>query len=292
MNSNPILLLTFSLCALGAPAADAAIKYVDLAGPATGYLAIANFKNSPTKEGIEGIGNGLPAYPNYLIPAGSTNAGRYTAIVASPMAPGADYSPFFGGTINNATTVDANHSTMSAGLIGFDDSSLTGIGAETLPVSALNFNFDTLSWDGTTANGWEVFDSPVNISPFSAIHTDYNAGGGAGNASVIYNLSLSNITGNGLSFQDGQLVSMDIAGTLSVMMRIGNFPFAGSVTFTGDFSTSGLGYQFDLDDTESIAIFTGIHMIMNRAGTASVIPEPAAALLGGLGALALFRRRR
>ncbi len=305
-SSIPSIALASLLAA--SPGLHAAIQYIDLGGPATGYLAVSNFKNSTTQLGIENkeFGNGLGDYPNYLIPAGQTTAGRWTAIIASPQFSGADYSPLYAYngvnpgdvTVNNLTVSDTNYATMSAGLIGFDDSLLSGTGTETIPVEALTFNFDTYLWDGKTGGdqgGWTAFTTPLYISPFSPIYTDYNDGSGAGNASLYYNLSLSNVTGGGLTFVDGQLVSMDINATLSVLARAGyitNLSETGGVTFAGAFTANGLNYAFDVDDTQSILFWSGIHMVMNRAGTASVIPEPSAALLGALGLLALLRRRR
>lgn len=294
--------------------ASAETQYITLGGPATGYLAVSNMKNAVDQAGILGS-NGLPSYPYYVIPAGQTNAGRYTAVIASPQFAGADYSPLYayGGvnpgdvTVNNLTITDANYSTMSAGLIGFDSSLLTGAGIETIGVSSLTFNLNTYQWDGKTAsgwdtnspipwksaaNGWDMEAGTIGISPFSPVYTDYNYGGGAGNAAGFYTITLSNVTGGGLTFQDGTLTSMDIDADLSVVMRIGNFPTLGSLPFEGTFSADGLNYTFALDDTNSVAVFSNVHMIMNREGTASVVPEPSSVLLLSLGLAAAVARRR
>ncbi len=294
---------------------------IDLGGPATGYLAVSNFKNSTTRNGIEGKDesgnpspghNGLPDYPNYQIPPGQLNAGVWTAIIASPQFAGADYSPMYayGGlepedvTVHNRTITDPNYSTMSAGQISFASGILTGIGLETVGVSQLNFNFDTYAWDGKTGGDhgpWDVGNvpAPYNISPFSPIYTEYNDGTGAGNASLIYNISLSNVTGTGLTFQDGALLSMDIAADLAVLTRVGYIGFGepnafNSTTFTGNFSADGLDYAFDIDEIRSVALWSGMHMVMNRAGTASMataVPEPGSIALLTIGAIGVARRR-
>lgn len=314
MKPNPVsrrLLAGAIFAALAAsPALRAETRYIDLGGPAAGYLAVSNMKNSTSQDGIENKtgGNGLEDYPNYQIPAGQANAGRWTAIIASPQFAGADYSRLYayGGvsagdvTVNNQTITDSNYSTLSAGLIGFDSSLLTGLGTETIGVSSLTFNLNTYEWDGYTANGWNTGTGTINISPFSPVYTDYNDGGGAGNAAGFYDITLSNVTGTGLTFVDGELVSMDIDADLNIVMRIGNFPTLGSLPFAGTFSASGLGYAFDLDAFGSVFVFSDVHMVMNREGTASLlpsaVPEPAsaAALLGAfaLGAVALRRRAR
>mgnify|MGYP000871439779 CR=1 FL=1 len=285
----------------------AEMQYIDLGGPASGYLAVANFKNGVSQNDIEGKDaegnpnpnhNGLPDYPNYQIPTGQTNAGRWTAIIVSPQFSGADYSALYGNaagvTVNNQGVTDANYATMSAGLIGFDKSLLTGAGTEVIGVSNLTFNFDTYLWDGYTGGDkgpYQVTGTPTYISPFSTAQTAYNDANGAGNAAIVYNISLENVSGVGLTFEDGVLVDMDIAGDLSVLLRVGYFfvepddPFIGmaSATFTGTFSADGLGYEFAVDDTQSAAIFSDVHMVMNREGTVSVVPEPSTyATLGGL----------
>ncbi|MDM4019041.1 PEP-CTERM sorting domain-containing protein [Roseiconus lacunae] len=295
---------------------------IELGGPATGYLAISNFKTSGTQNGIEGkdsMGNpdpshnGLPDYANYRMADG-----RYSAIIASPQSTSSDYSAFanfasgtFNGapiSINNQNITDSNFSTMSAGQISFDSSLITGSGIENVDVGALTFNFDTYNWDGTT-NGdggpytvGGVPSNPFPISPFSTVYSEHNDGSGAGNASTIYNVSLSNVTGTGLTFEDGILTSMDLDGDLSVLMRIGNIPFQDppnaftSTTFTGDFTASGLNYAFNVEQTQSVAIFSGINMVFNRSGIASVsaVPEPSSLVSLGLifGVVGLRRHRR
>lgn len=328
MKQSPFTIVVASLF-ISSQGLHAATKYIDLSGPATGYVALQNIKNGPTQNDIEGrytsgpnIGqpnpnhNGLPDYPNFQIPSGYSNAGSYSAIVASPQSTTANYAAdfsnaFYGGTsltVNNQTVADSNYSTMSAGLISFDDSGLTGIGLETIPVGSLTFNFDTYLWNGKTASGWDVdTEGPSYISPFSPVYTDYNDGSGAGNAGAIYNLSLSNITGTGLTFMNGQLTSMNISADLNLLLRYAQFyqPLdspdltAASATFTGSFSATGMNYEFDLADTQSLGeifpgfyFFENVHMLMNREGTASVIPEPSGIAVAGMTLLGLIARRR
>lgn len=292
-----------------AGSADAQVV-IDLGGPATGYLAVSNMKNSTTDIDPDGTpggilgSNGLPQYPYYVIPAGQTNPGRFSSIIASPQFAGADYSPLYayGGVqpgdvqVMNQTITDSNYSTLSAGVIKFDNSHLTGSGTEKISVSNLTFDLNTYEWDGYTANGWNTGTGNIKISSFSPVYTDYNYGGGAGNAAGFYDITLSNITGEGLTFVDGALTAMDIDADLSIVMRIGNFPLAGSLPFEGKFTANGMNYLFELDDFNSVAVFSDVHMVMNRAGTASLsaVPEPGSLALLSLSCVgaAWYRRRK
>ncbi len=295
-------------------------QFVDLGGPATGFLAVNNIKNSTTQDGIEGKNpdgsfnpghNGLPEFPNFRIPAGFTNGGVYTAIIASPLSTASDFSvfsdEFYGGTpltINNQTITQPDFSTLSAGRIDYDNGLVTGVGTETVGVGDLSFDFDTFLWDGNvtpaqTGDPRSNFDAtfadpgnPIAISPFSPVISEFNDGGGAGNAQLFYNISISNVTGSGLTFEDGELVSMDLQGDIDIAVKIAPFPMLGSLSYTGTFTASGLDYAFDVTGTDSASFFSGVNLLMNRAGTASVVPEPAmlAMSLVGMG-LVMVRRK-
>jgi len=298
-----------------------ATQFVDLAGPATGFLAVNNLKNSTTQNGIEGKNsdgtfnpghNGLPQYPNFQIPAGFTNGGVYSAVIASPQSTASDYSvfsdEFYGGaplTVNNQTITEPSFSTLSAGRIDYDNDLVTGVGTETVGVGDLTFNFNTFLWDGNvtpaqTGDSRSNFDAsfaspenPIAISPFSPVITAFNDGGGAGNAQLYYEISIDNVTGSGLTFVNGELTDMDFTGDVTINGFVAPFPTFGSLDYTGTLTAAGLDYTFDVTGTASASFFSGINLVMNRAGTASVVPEPASvALLAGGAMVALARRRR
>ncbi|MEM9187107.1 MAG: hypothetical protein AAGB00_11485 [Planctomycetota bacterium] len=277
-------------------------RFVDLGGPATGYLAISNFKNSATQDGIEnknGETNGLPGFPNYQLapadPQDPESVGLFTAIIALPQSTASDYSGFagfstgFSGgsfTVNNQSVTQPRFSSVSAGRIEYDNSLVTGSGVEQVGIVDLTFNFDTLAYDGSRGG------DAGNVSPFSPIGTLFNDGSAFGNAAVYYNLSLSNVTGSGLTFQDGELVSMDIDADLTVATTSAFLTAFPAVNYTGAFNASGLNYSFSVNQQQDFPfnVFTDVNMIFNRAGTASVVPEPGAA--GWLVGLFLIRAGR
>lgn len=303
-----------ALALFAAQVADAANRFVDLGGPATGFFAITNFKNSATQNGIEGVDangdfnplhNGLPEYPNFEVPAGATNAGVFTAIIASPQSTSNDYSSLLSEvssgalpTVNNQTITQPDAATLSAGRIDYDNSLVTGAGIEVVPVSELSFDFNTFEWDGTvtpsqTGDPRSNFSTaPVNISPFSPIQTPFNDGGGAGNAQLYYLVSISNVQGAGLTFENGSLISMDFTGDIDVDGVLAPFPFFGSLEYSGTLTASGLSYVFDVSGVDTAGPFRDATFIANRAGTATLVPEPAAAVLCGLAFAAAAPTRR
>ncbi|MEM1166490.1 MAG: hypothetical protein AAGI30_09405, partial [Planctomycetota bacterium] len=189
----------FACIAAAASTADAS-NFVDLGGPATGYLATVNFKNSSTQDGIEGKNadgtfnpnhNGLPDYANFQIPDGFTNAGAWTAIIASPLATTNDYSDiideFYGGqsvTINNQATTQSDFDTLSAGRIDYDNALVAATGTSTVSTADLSIDFNTFEWDGVVdaepRSSFTASFAPINISPFSPVYTEFNDGSGAG----------------------------------------------------------------------------------------------------------------
>jgi len=296
----------------------AAASYIQLGGPATGFAAISNFKNSGTRNAIEGRDsngdpdpnhNGLPDYANYQMANGN-----YTAIIAGPQSSTSDYSAFgsfssgFGGsslTVNNQTITQPDFPTIAAGRIDYDNALVSGVGTETVPVSALTFNFNTYAWDGNvtsaqTGDSRSNFDAsyadpgnPRMISPFSPVHTPYNDGSGAGNAPLFYEIGFTPLTGAGLTFVDGQLADMDFSGTVAVSAFVAPFATFGSLDYTGTLAADGLGYEFDVSGSDSQFVFSDVNFVMNRAGSASVVPEPSSFLLLTFAALgAIVRRRR
>ncbi|MEM1166177.1 MAG: hypothetical protein AAGI30_07785, partial [Planctomycetota bacterium] len=113
------------------------------------------------------------------------------------------------------------------------------------------------------------------------------------NAQFFYQISIDNLSGTGLSFEDGDLVSMDLSGDVTVSLFLAFNNATPLVTTAGTFTASGLDYAFDVTGSGGFGPFSGTNILMNRAGTASVIPAPASLMaLAPAGAAALGRRRR
>lgn len=286
-------------------------RVVSLGGPATGYVALFNAKNSTTQNGIEGKDpsgnfnpnhNGLPDYPNFQIPTDPPGTGVFTAVIASPLLAAADYTPisdeFFGGdpiVYNNQNRNQSDAAALSAGEIGYDNQLVPAVGNVTIPVSQLTFDFNTFIWDGVVdaepRSNFTLPTAPIAISPFSPVYTEFNDGSGAGNAQFFYDITISNVTGSGLTFEDGVLTSMDIAGDINIDAFVAPFAGFGSLNYTGSFTASGLDYAFDVSGTDSLAFFSNLSLLMNRAGTAAVVPEPASCVLLAATVFGLARRR-
>ncbi|MEM7577760.1 MAG: hypothetical protein AAF328_09815 [Planctomycetota bacterium] len=273
--------------------------FVDLGGPATGYVALTNAKNSTSESGISGRNadgsinpnhNGLPDYPYFEVPSGFVSgSGTWTAVIAGPQSTANDYAllgdAFFGGNvldIQNQAVTQADASTLSAGRLNFDASLLTGVGTEVIPVSALAFDLNTFAYDGVvdpTVTGdprsnWPPLGATVpqlNISPFSPVFTPYNDGSGAGNAPFAYELTVDNLSGGGLTLIDGQLAELDITGDVTFEVFSVATPFFGRASVDGTLTLSGTDYTFDVVGSDGAGPITSANVFMNRSGVASLV---------------------
>lgn len=132
---------------------------------------------------------------------------------------------------------------------------LTTPGTETLSLTSLTFDYGVgTNSTGITSNFYYAVFASVNGGGFSQIGTTFNTG----------SLNMTQNATNNLGVQTTDLSS--IIGADSVELRV----WVSSTTANG-----GAGSLFK-----------------NITVNGAVVPEPSAALLGGLGMLALLRRRR
>ncbi|MEM0913766.1 MAG: hypothetical protein AAGB29_00760 [Planctomycetota bacterium] len=252
-----------TLPALTLPAM-AATQTIDLAGDDnTGYLAAINIKNDVSEAGA------ISDLPDYAV--APLTSGLFTSIVAEPLSADSSYtSSLFTDPVTNQTISDADFATRSSGVIEYDDSSLTGIGTEQVPVDAVVVN-------------------AAGFSPLGSVHNNNN------NAGWDYLISVTDIAGAGLTFQDGDLVSIDLTANVSILPRFGG-TFAFGSSYDGSLNIAGNQFAFDVDviqnNTTIFGPLTDTQLIFNRSGTiADVVPEPGVALIGLALGVGLLRVR-
>jgi hypothetical protein len=235
-------------------------------------------------------------FPYYF----DTGSGLWTTIVSVPLSSTTTYVQESSFTVLNKTNTQSDFATMSAGVLQYDASLISGSGIEVIGVGNFTMDLNTLSYQNPmpAPSQWKGGTAGM-ISPFSPIYSQFNTGSGVGNYGWSYIITPSNFAGTGLTFTDGNLTAIDFTADISVVVRfandsgVGQFanPYNGSVSFAGN------GYQFHLDVTQNnsnfLSTFTNTRMVFDRSGTvASVIPEPSSALLVSLAGIAALMRRR
>ncbi|MEM6472242.1 MAG: hypothetical protein AAF802_21960 [Planctomycetota bacterium] len=237
-----------------------------------GYLSASGFKNWETEAAAVA---GLPDYAYYQV-----GPDLWTSIVSEPLSATSIYAEESSFEVFNKTITDPDFQTRSSGSIEYDESLITGVGVETIGIANL-----TVMVDGAA---------------FSPLNSPHNAGGGFGNAGWDYVISISDVSGAGISFFDGTVQSIDLTADVSVLPRFGgSFEFDG--TYDGTLQIQGDQFQFDVDVTRDVGTifgdFTGTRLVFNRGGTiagVSAIPEPSMALPLALALVSVVggRRRR
>lgn len=165
------------------------------------------------------------------------------------------------------------------GSLTFDESLVSTTGISTIPILSIDLGAFWTS-DPNRTNG-----TPGNLPTVISDISDhaiglwlFNQPGGIGFGALDEN--------DTLTFTDGVLTSIDLQLATSFST------YGGSLTWNGTFSIAGDGISYQIDQAlgpyRFLADLTGT---VNSVGVYAV-PEPASALLGSIGFLALLRRRR
>lgn len=201
------------------------------------------------------------------------NSGTYTANIILNggivrLSPNTAANATLAGTINvaaNSVLGSVQFATQAFTI------SSTVTGSSTLRLAGGTANNQTITFDdgvGTSLNGFagtiDIGGGQTNAGGANRVTVDFNQA---------YNMTLAGILMGGYSTAD--ILNLDAS------ISVASFTFGGSPTLVADtYTTSELNALYGNGSQ-----FTG-------SGTLTVIPEPAAALLGGLGLLGLLRRRR
>lgn len=275
----------------------------DTALSAANTLSIDSAVNTPTFNinartlTIGGINNGANGGGTL------TNSGA-----ARVLTLGGNGNYVFGGAITATTTANlaltvaltGNGSQTLDGTLSYDGATLVNSGALYINGDASAANGNVTVAAGATLGGTGL------IGGAATFNGNLSAGNSAGTLTFNNNLTLNGGTGLGSGanaiFEGGDLV--DVNGTLTLandwnLILTGGFQDGGSMTLftyttagasldlTPDFDISSLGFvptgSLFLTDTGSSIVLNGL----------SVVPEPGAGALAGLGlAVLLYRRRR
>lgn len=266
-------LVSYTILGVGAStvALNAAQQSLTLhTSDATGTLYVSNFNTESVEPNTAQQGSKPFNYPYYFDPVQSL----WVVIVAEPLSASNVY-PYEQAnyTVLNTGITDTNSSNFSFGELTWDDSLLTGVGAETIGIGDFTFTLD--------ATRFSPNQGPNNID---------------NEANWAYNFYATNLTGTGLSFVDGVLTSVDFDADLTVeTLAFGTFPLAD--TFGGTVAMSGNEFIFAVDETKDINTPLGpasnVHTFFDTAGTFDLVPEPRTyALALGIVVLALAWGRR
>jgi len=175
------------------------------------------------------------------------------------------------------------------------------LGSNQIALNGGNFNVSAVSGGYTLGTGQQLTGSG-SLTGTVGIDGTLAIGNSPGTMTFENNLvlnigSISNFEINGFTLGNDDLALAAVAGSQTVAFNGGTL----NLLFQSGFSTEGTVKIFDFDTyagTGFTAINTsglasGFTASFNAAdGIVTVVPEPGVALLGGLGLLALLRRRR
>lgn len=258
---------------------------VNLSGSdADGYFAIVGFNAEPITEPST-----IPTdpkffdYPRYDDPQNIDNEPEDPVIVffmsvepyrfnlsyPNPLHPtGPGVFEDVESSFTEGLSEDADFSQFNIGTITYDENDITGVGQEV--IDAANINMSLSGADFRSTNRTDLPGTMEDVPPFGPEgRTNFNE------FANTVSLDWSNITGNGLTFQDGVLVSIDFSVTVS--LNVTQAAFNGTIlegipsTVTGNLNFSGNTFQFEIDEQTTLGSIPDIRLILNRTGTIDAV---------------------
>ena len=223
---------------------------------ATGYASLSNFQNeescTPSSE------NKAFPYPCYELDDGTAGSGKY--IIAEPLSAASEFVEESTHTILNRDRIetDDDFAEFSLGSISYDQSLITGEGSENISVSDLELDI--------VAPELDPFTSERNIRFRNEFAWSYS-------------IIAKNIKGEGLTFSEGLLTSIDISADLVVDVLLfaqmsNKFVFdtaSGSLEQEQSLIIDDANIRFQFDQTADAQTFLGsvtdVRVSITRAGT-------------------------
>lgn len=290
-------LIAGALC-LTSPLLHSAVISVSLSGSnATGGVNVVGFDTEINEP------NGPPSRDHTSSGNGNSHGFAYFQYAYHPDNPDAfnDYDGFWSIIVSSHTVANpAYYQSLlqKAGAVAYDNLTLT---TQVLHPNPGAFDIGSLTYDTNrlTGIGTEILDPTkfeLTISradySFNVLNESTAPGTWTGYPYYYwgidnYTLSISNISGEGLTFVNGVLTTMDFQANVRITS-----PMAPNVTWDGTLSFDGLNFVFNINESEFVNGFGDLHIVMDRAGTISLIPEPTTGLLLAIGCFAITLRRR
>ncbi|MDF3128868.1 PEP-CTERM sorting domain-containing protein [Kiritimatiellaeota bacterium B1221] len=285
---NTILSLSFSVLSCSLSVAEPVS--LQLSGNnATGALNILGFDNEISEPGA-------PASNDHVGDGGagtsSSHGFPYYQYVYDDANPDAfnDYAPRWSilissHTVNNQTYYESVLA--KAGAVAYDNLTLD---TQILHPNPSAFNFGSIEYESSLLTGVGTEIIAIGDFSFTASKEDYNFNVLDESGTYYYetidlllSVSVDNLSGTGLTFENGVLTSMDFVGDAKVL-----FP---ANEWVGTFTASGMDVAYDIADIDNVAGFGDAIIVLDRAGTVA-IPEPGVLVLLGLGLITLFHLKR
>ncbi|MEM9252935.1 MAG: dockerin type I domain-containing protein [Planctomycetota bacterium] len=169
-----------------------------------------------------------------------------------------------GAPFIDAVTEDPDFDAFDLGVLTFDDSGLAGVGLETIAPGLVSLTLD--GSDFQSANQTELVPG-ADAAPFGDTSpTDDIIGRSNRNefANTV-TITADAITGDGLTFVDGQLASVDLDVDVTwsgAGAALPPFP----ITVTGELTFDGDAWAYDVDGTGSNPIAQNVRILVTRHG--------------------------